>query len=295
MVPIRRHARDWGAYLACGGLVLALGMLRQSPKQRGRPEADGKRAEEGTLEAIAAALHRAEKRYLSKHDHQESPSGHANKIKAAVERMTTSEWLMVFFTAVIAVVGGVSAYIANGQQEVMKGQLNEMAAEQRPWLFATEFGAGTPHVNANGIAIEIVLNIQNAGHLPAWSEWVSGKIFPYPPASIEHIPELARNTCSNLAAPVGQTIFPGQPAFKNGASFQISKNDFANKKFILPFAIVCVNYKDPSGSRHFTPYFYDLLTIQDGRICCAVPTDQAELNKSQIGIAVDAFTSAPPE
>jgi hypothetical protein len=75
----------------------------------------------------------------------------------------------------------------NGQLSVMKQQLNEMQAEQRPWIFFNYPNqAPIPRLNGNSFSVPIKFNLENDGNTPAIITKVTLHLFvagdEWPPA-----------------------------------------------------------------------------------------------------------------
>ena len=295
VVSFRRHARHWGAYLAGGGLVLVVALLSGQLKKKGSDsEADGQHTERPTLEAIASALHRAEKRYLSEHKHQDGPSGLANKLKAAVGRITTSEWLMVVFTAVIAGVGVVGAVIANGQLGAMRGQLDEMRDEQRPFVFIKSIAISNVRIEAKALFATFDYTLVNSGHLPAIAAIGQIEANPFLPGLLSKYADLEKRACMNMPG-LGETILPGEDPVSFSANALLAYVQDAKSAGVLPLVAACVSYKDPAGRYHHTPYFYDVMVARNGSPCCMVPIDPIALSKSVVTIPRDLLGSINPD
>jgi len=75
---------------------------------------------------------------------------------------------VVVFTAGLVAVGVLQWCSLNGQQTIMKGQLKEMQAEQRPWIGTIARPEGIITSSGQWVKPEILISIKNYGHSPAF-------------------------------------------------------------------------------------------------------------------------------
>jgi hypothetical protein len=85
---------------------------------------------------------------------KESPTERAER------RTANATWFIGILTLVIAAVGAAQWY-------VLTGTLDEMRAEQRPWLKAVPRIVGPLSVKAGLLSMNIAIDVKNGGHLPA--------------------------------------------------------------------------------------------------------------------------------
>jgi len=190
------------------------------------------------------------------------------------------------------------------QAGIMRGQLAEMQAGQRPWLFAQKIElSGAITRDTNGIRIPLGFTIANSGHLPASIVYVNLSAFAAHPGNLTKYPALEHETCDRSMSYIGISVFPNFTTDPIGWTTYISNEDIAdttahlpeNFKVIVPLIIACVVYKDPSSIDHHTPYALTLVAVKDGRPCCVVPTDADELTTSQIIIQHSVWSGMPPD
>jgi hypothetical protein len=178
------------------------------------------------------------------------------------------------------VVAALGAGILWAQQTIMKGQLDEMQGEQRPWLSIT----GNPTVteplssDPNGLRITITFLLKNSGKNPAVNAFVNLE------ASVSRRPDIAwqKGVCNRLSNELGVSIFSGDQANLGEVTYvgsaelnELSKRFPKGGAIASPFIIACVVYRDSiDGQWHHTPYAYRLDMNRDAlkpdRGCCAI-------------------------
>ncbi len=176
------------------------------------------------------------------------------------------------------------ANTANDQFNIMRGQLNAMEAEQRPWVSVPPkdgfsivepltFGAKT------GAAMRLYYKLRNTGKSPGLHVRVQAKIVS-PPKETWMAIEIA-NIQSSICEPMRHIeeqfsdaiIFPGDEIDGN---FPVSvstteieswlkkseSGNFAHPGFISPFLIVCFDYQFASDhTRHFQTRYAFMLGV----------------------------------
>ena len=172
------------------------------------------------------------------------------------------------------------------QAGIMRGQLNEMRDEQRPWIYAAGIKlADRLSVDANGIRISLLFRVTNVGHLPATQTDISLSALPAIPSHGEKtFTDVARDTCYGNSFGSSFAVFPGDSPEQEITTYLSSNQivEFQNGQglhsgYVSPYVIACVRYGDPSGLPHHTPYLLWILETEGGRACCAIPIDATKL------------------
>jgi hypothetical protein len=160
----------------------------------------------------------------------------------------------------------VSTYDASGQRSIMQRQLNEMVAEQRPWVYPDEpiFTKPIALNNYNVWQADVEFTVHNTGRLPAMNVTVMIDS-PAPTANPGNtVAEYQHKNCINAprqaANIAGSTVFPGQ-VFKQPQSFGYWAKDWNDAISKMghadPWIIGCFAYHFPDSSiRHFTKFAY---------------------------------------
>ncbi len=126
--------------------------------------------------------------------------------------------------AVMAAVG--AAYFLFGQQHIMKGQLDEMRDEQRPWVYSdVPVFLRSITQNRNGVwEINIQFTLHNTGHLPAFNvTYVLDSPIPVmatPDTIVKYQHEKCTTQEGENTIATGYTVFPGQ-VVKDGVTIGI--------------------------------------------------------------------------
>jgi hypothetical protein len=166
--------------------------------------------------------------------------------------------------AVMAAVG--AAYFLFGQQHIMKGQLDEMRDEQRPWVYSdVPVFLRSITQNRNGVwEINIQFTLHNTGHLPAFNvTYVLDSPIPVmatPDTIVKYQHEKCTTQEGENTIATGYTVFPGQ-VVKDGVTIGIWPFDAdraARKYHSLPVWIIgCFQYRIPgSTTPRFTRFAY---------------------------------------
>jgi hypothetical protein len=164
------------------------------------------------------------------------------------------------------------------QRGVMQRQLNEMQAEQRPWVAI----AGEPPVkNVSGLVLtpnvitgksaftEFDLNVEVVGSFPAFNVVGMGVIMPW--RGTPDILKRQRYFCDKGASSrpekngtrAQRTLFPKQVTSVH--VFAAGFEDYWRWKsnLIVPAVVGCVLYREQSGAAHWTGFIFDLYKIGD--------------------------------
>jgi hypothetical protein len=170
--------------------------------------------------------------------------------------MTNAEIFMIVFTAVIAITGVLGAIIFNNQLSVMKGQLDEMQAEQRSWVFATNVSISRPIIRDDkGTNISLLFELRNGGRSPALQ--VSARFRVY--LGSVNYRDAEKIVCKDAQPEeYGITLFPDQSAPQKTGWLIPTQEIIAAQKsaaYIIPFVVACISYQFPrSKEYHTTPY-----------------------------------------
>jgi len=88
---------------------------------------------------------------------------------AQTSREDCNQKISTALNVVIIVIASVAAFFAGASWWVFSGQLNEMQAEQRPWVYAANIEPAGRIVFVEGqYAVPLKFTIKNTGHLPAF-------------------------------------------------------------------------------------------------------------------------------
>jgi hypothetical protein len=195
------------------------------------------------------------------------------------------------------------------QKATMQGQLDEMRAEQRPWLFAPEISLQSPiSRDTNGIRIPLRFKITNTGRLPARNVFINLTAFAKPPNNLTQYSHLENQNCIQPSQYLGISVFPGYTTSPLGVTTYISIDDIRKFQsqfehlttrpsgFVSPLVLACIVYKDPVGVvTYHTPCTLDLVRVVNGQACCVVPSGADELAKSQIIVEQEIESGMPPD
>jgi len=198
----------------------------------------------------------------------------------------------------------IAACLAGWSAWIFQHQLEEMRADQRPWVSAVA-SVDEPFVyqyESNGTNVSLRYTLHNSGHSPANNIWFELATLPEFPEG--DIIVLARMTCegsvppSNSRVALGFTLFPGD-TISIEETGNISKNDIDRlntmyrtlpgpMKIWTPMVIACVIYRSPpeGGKLHHTPLIINLQmkrsAVKAGRGCCAIFIDDSPIPASDL-------------
>lgn len=185
------------------------------------------------------------------------------RIYASAERSPADWWAGVSaITTVFASIVAVFALFA------IRGQVDEMRLEQRPWVYGDAEPGGQFYRNqSGGFSILIKFTFHNTGHLPALYTWPAARI--YLRAENNKTLDLQREACKKRqeeeTSPTvaGNTVFPGQDL-----SVAISPDGDATKDKwdaalasrqnigVSPLVVGCIDYQIPGETpKHHTTGF----------------------------------------
>jgi hypothetical protein len=175
-------------------------------------------------------------------------------------------------TVVITLLGVVGAYIAGyfafGQLQVMKGQLDQMQADQRPWIKIGSYKIDFLKIESENTNIGVTLSLKNVGHTPAVGIELDTELHVMTQALFENLNNTQMEVCHRgqrmyPARTAGMTLFPDEtdklhfsaamstrdtlqsnPEFKHGVSFVVYG---------------CINYLISSSNMHGqTGFLFDI-------------------------------------
>lgn len=210
---------------------------------------------------------------------------YAEQQQTDTDRAQGWEWRKFWIDVAAVTAAFFAAFFFFRQLNIMKGQLDEMRNEQRPWVSA-EAAIAAPLTFSKKIAsTALLVRLKNTGHTPAFSVHVKATALP--------IVGEAKIDC---AAPpdtinFGINVFPGDtPVLLNEIHIEIGE-----QKVFWPILVACVFYRFPGESEwHRTPSVYHLQMRSDavlpGHGCCAfavndgdIPTTSLELQQFPVG------------
>jgi hypothetical protein len=183
-------------------------------------------------------------------------------------------------TVFLAVATVVLAWVSYKQLSILSGQLEEMRAEQRPWVHSKDMPVVTQflYLPSGNIHLEMKIYMENVGRLPAQD--TSGRMLILGGGVID---DNLRNDCARaewrdlLGVPGvrGVTIFPRETA-PEGLFSDINKDDITVDKVgnsFAPLIVGCIAYRFPEGDTyHHTP-FICILTL---KIPGGIPRERRE-------------------
>jgi hypothetical protein len=138
--------------------------------QQGPNDGQGK-AEGDRTPSNVSMLNRRQKAYQRAQRAYEATQRLGKRLSDTAGRLTTSEWITAIFTAVIAAATIWNVVVVKGSLHVLQGQLNEMQAEHRPWLYVDDqIAAIMLHQSVISIAVK------DMGTLPAVEVTTGGTV-----------------------------------------------------------------------------------------------------------------------
>lgn len=211
----------------------------------------------------------------------------------APQESPTPQRMMTALTCVVAFTGLVSAIISGGQLSAMQGQVDEMRAQQRPWVFAEKPKFVKPITrNSAGVwEVTIEFELQNIGHLPAMNA-VPIVQSPMPTYNDGDIIEKFQNKqCKERSdgawLVTGETIFPSQKV-KRPITIGIWPEDraiaLAKINHVDPWIIGCIAYLAPDKTVHFTRFAYIVSQEDDGYRTKWLPIDDGSVPPDRIRV-----------
>jgi hypothetical protein len=193
---------------------------------------------------------------------------------------------------------------ANDQFNIMRGQLDEMRFEQRPWIYA-DIGPGgrISRDQSGGLTFPIAFKVHNTGHLPA--TYVSPDIDGYLSGEGGVVGSMAvrgrqRKRCGlqlqqpNASDQIGVTVFPGQSVLL-GANIWITADKIGEVRelehkigelsdfFPTPWGAGCIRYRSPDGAFHQTGIAFIVSMGKPGKEgAYALPIDPTSIDPQSL-------------
>jgi hypothetical protein len=186
--------------------------------------------------------------------------------------MRLSHWIQCLLAVALLVVAATQAKIyfrqadiMRDQANIMRNQLDEMQAEQRPWVYAKggPIPGGVTFGQDGSVQILINFNLINVGRTPA--QYVSVSFTPY--IGDVNRPNAREAVCHEAErfSIHGLTLFPGDDPMPWGIGKDIPKEEIdkatitpsptQHNNFINPLIVLCVAYKSPAGKVFYhSPY-----------------------------------------
>jgi hypothetical protein len=248
------------------------------------PECHERKAEDLSGAPDISKSHSRQKAYQRAEQAYKTAQRIGKRLKQTAGRLTTSEWITAVFTAVIAVATVWNVVVVRGSLGIMQGQLDEMRADQRPWVSINVEAEGqeiavTEPLSFSQAAGSMRLNLvqRNTGKDPAIGVRWSGKIVGIKGGRFEkdEIADDMNSYCDPIrkqsAGILEDTVFPGDKiivdlpvAIYPAAIKQTIDSGFGNKMGLPGEAtfdvIVCADYRDAENLHHQTRYSYLLGT-----------------------------------
>jgi hypothetical protein len=175
-------------------------------------------------------------------------------------------WTALLFIATICSVAVllITDDTFNHQLAVMQGQLDEMQAEQRPWVYAVDVEpAGKITLEDGKYFIPLKFTVKNTGHLPAFS--VEPKTGATPLMMGNSVRTIKNTVCDEYReSPVdkgnGATVFAGQTISRGGFTGddypRVEKkiwDSLTGDKLIIIYG--CIDYQFPAKPGHHQSRF----------------------------------------
>jgi hypothetical protein len=187
-------------------------------------------------------------------------------------------------TWAIAGLSFVTIIVGYWQYSAIKGQLDEMRDEQRPWVSVDPkdgLGISQPLTfkDAMGVGFRVAYKLRNTGKSPALHVRFQAKIvfLPMKESSVIEISRSQDRFCEpirNIADEFYDNIvFPGDEiggdwplgASQSDVNASLKTRDsgpFRHPGFVTPYAIICIDYQlSPKTSNHFQTRYAFLLGI----------------------------------
>jgi hypothetical protein len=157
------------------------------------------------------------------------------------------------------------ALVAVWQLLVLRGQLDAMENDQRPWVYTTTpVTMITPlHFDEKGGHVVVQFTLKNVGKTPARFSRIDGHIFSRGPQIYQNI---AWENCNKRAQMPTSALYDGITVFPNDQIVQRRLwempvkdiEDLKAKKALTTMLSVCVDYVAGDGRHHQTRALYEL-------------------------------------
>jgi len=220
--------------------------------------------------------------------HQERAAKADKQRRAGIEERSHPIERRRFYLDVVAIgVAAAAAIFLLMQQNTMQGQLDEMRAEQRPWVFVSSITAATDLTwDKDGGYMEFNIFLKNSGHIPGTEVQIHYTTFP---ASLGVDPlEAQKAACAyRPEEPPGDAVFPGEDA-KRGKALLLARQNMPqnSSEALRPVIVGCVSYRLPAVTgTHQTSFFFFLVRGDRQPIAAdiAVAKDHLDFLPSQYG------------
>lgn len=240
-------------------------------------------AKERQIENLTAAIHSVEQEFKRRND-EHTPEKYRDRLWQ--RGGTVGLW-------VAAIVGLIAICVGNSdstkQRGVMETTLDEMRAEQRPWVYFTNLKlVDGISFNPSGAVVNIQFNLANSGHTPAMKVAVSFNPFVVKDGFGDKIKRFEIRGVSDYFSDV---VFPGNGSiiYKSGADIPRSDFDEAEKatgRILDIMAQICVEYEfpfaDPSPNKKHKTCATIQVTRANGYLLL-IPNPEATIPAENIG------------
>ena len=200
----------------------------------------------------------------------ENPPTGPNKNNTNKKRQWTADPPMFWVTlaGVIAVVAYTS--VAAWQVCIMRGQLDEMKTEQRPWVSIKTVPVSDLSVFKEGASIFLDITTKNVGNKPAMSIFPVPQIFPKDDPDINDFYKVQKRICNWPYRPGAYNIlFPNDESTQRTIATFTGTEKLPNhwppsvgQSYFFAYLIVCLNYLSaPGDAPHRTAILYELNQI----------------------------------
>jgi hypothetical protein len=189
--------------------------------------------------------------------------------ETAIDRATRSTKRATWIIAIATIVTGAIAY---SQFRIMRGQLDQMQADQRPWVVLNEDidpkVLNISFVEAGAVANFSAFSIKNIGKSPAFGPLTVSKLTTFATADGDIAGQL-RDWCAHLRfiKDIPGVLFPNSriddtPASGQPLPWDKITDSLERDGTIYPTILVCIIYKTSAGGEyHHTGFAFDLTKI----------------------------------
>lgn len=192
----------------------------------------------------------------------------------------------VSMAGIAAVIYSVFAY---NQWQIMRGQLDEMKADNRAWVSA-DLGIPREFVfdPANPV-IELTFHYKNSGKSPAMG--VKGMLDAIPlfEGTTAAVSKL-KAACDNVSAGIiGFPLFPGDSVQGNISTKIPTTNDPMLRHILNPIILTCIGYTSTGGGNwHFTGRSLKLSMKAPrlGKGCCAIDVAGGAVSAGELKLEI---------
>jgi hypothetical protein len=195
----------------------------------------------------------------------------------------------------------VGTHDAGQQRDVMRGQLEEMRDEQRPWIYVDIVPGGKIYWNqSGGLSFPVNFIYHNTGHLPGQFvfpqfEAHTGRYFYIPGNDLVSV---QKRVCNEAVANfrgangLGVTVFPGQQNVGSGLLIGISRDEWMNDIIKPDFGSTvrvygCITYERPNKIIGSTGFAFMIDRIKPGNATdvFVLPGDPTQIPAEQLHIS----------